>query len=366
MLFYLTDSLIVDKAAPTYRAVKRSIRLLAMSVFECRHLLRGDENVLKYFEQEYMGDDDVYPIIHYLVERPTTANAVPDEICNYVEVINGTPRDTVKEGHYIKQVCYNYFTDSSKVQAMRIAVEDIDDSKFYSYVLQWYLDTNNLKFNYDFTPEPGGGGRMEVNVSEILKRGLMVSCIADSDKKYKGQPDDPETTGYKCSKIKCPTGGIYYFLLLKVHELENLIPHNHFNALKWQGQGLKDKKDFSYLCGKTESEELLPYFDIKEGIKKKEVKTLGADYRTYVEKCCKLHPTLMAGKTFEDYVEGIASDDDYVYPRLRKRMMNDLADQYENRSLPYPSLMVYQFDEWNRIARLLLDVACAKNPEAMM
>lgn len=57
---------------------------------------------------------------------------------------------------------------------------------------------------------------------------------------------------------------------------------------------------------------------------------------------------------------------DYVYPRLRKRMMNDLAGQYENRSLPYPSLMIYQFDEWNRIAQFLLDVTCAKNPEAMM
>jgi hypothetical protein len=74
----------------------------------------------------------------------------------------------------------------------------------------------------------------------------------------------------------------------------------------------------------------------------------------------------MAGKTFEDYIDGLASDDDYVYPRLRKRMMNDLAKHYENRSLPYPSLMIYQFDEWNRIAKFLLDVTCAKNPEASM
>ena len=366
MLFYLTDSLIVDKSAPTYVVIKRAIRLLGMAVFECRHLLRGDENVLKYFEQEYTGDDDVYPIIHYLVERPTTANVVPSEICNYVEVINGTPIDTVKDGHHIKQVRYDYFTDSSKVQAMRIAVEDIDDSKFYRYVLHWYLNTNSLKFNYDFTPAPGGGGRMEINVSEILKEGLMVSCIADSDKKYKGQPDDPDSTGCKCSKIKCPVGGIYFFLLLRVHELENLIPHNHFNSLKWQGKGLEDKCAFAHLCGKTESEDLLPYFDIKEGIKKKDVKALGPDYGAYAEKCCNLHPTLMGGKTFQEYVDGLPSDDDYVYPRLRKRMMNDLAEQYENRSLPYPSLMVYQFDEWNRIAQFLLDVACAKNPEAMM
>ena len=366
MLFYLTDSLIVKKSAPEFVGIKRSIRLLAMSAFECRHLLRGDVNVLTYYEQEFLGDDDVYPIIHYLVSRPTTANIVPSEICNYVEVINGTPFDTVKDGHHIKQVRYDYFSDSSKVQAMRIAVEDLDDSKFYGYVLNWYLSTNSLKFNYEFTPAPGGGGNMDDNVKDILKRGLMVTCIADSDKKYNGQPDDPNSTGYKCSQIKCPTGGIYYFLLLRVHELENLIPHNHFNTLKWIGQSLKDKNDFQHLCGKTESEKILPYFDIKEGIKKINIKTLGAKYYAYAEICCNLHPTLMQGKTFKEYYDGLASDDDYVYPRLRKRMMNDLAESYEKQSLPFPILMVYQFDEWNRIARLMLDVTCAKNPEAML
>lgn len=366
MLFYLTDSLIVVKSTPLFVEIKRAIRLLSMSVFECRHLLRGDENVLKYYESEFLDDDDVYPIIHYLVERPSTANVVPAEICNYIEVVNGIPLDTVKNGHRIKQVRYDYFCDSSKVQNMRIAVEDIDDSKFYDYILWWYLTTNDLKFNCAFTPLPGGGGRMDVNVSDILRRGYMITCIADSDKKYKNQPDDTDSTGYKCSKIKCPTGGIYYYLLLGVHELENLIPHNHFLSLKWTGQSLRDKNDFAHLCGKPESEELLPYFDIKEGIKKKDVMSLGKDYFAYAESCCKLHPTLMHGKSFQEYVDGLTSDDDYVYPRLRKRMMNDLASLYETRSLPYPILMVYQFDEWNKIAQIMLDVTCARNPEAMM
>ena len=366
MLFYLTDSLIVKKSDSIFPTIKRSIRLLAMSTFECMHLLRGDENVLSYYEKEFVGDDVAYPIIHYLVERPTTANVIPSDICNYIEVINGVPRDTVKDGHHIKQVNYDYFTDSSKVQPMRIAVEDLDDCKFYDYVLYWYLKENSLKFSYEYTPVPGGGSNMEDNVKDILQRGFMVTCIADSDKKFKEQADDPESTGYKCSRITCPEGGIYYFLMLNVHELENLIPHNHFNALKWIEQGLKDKNDFFHLCGKAESDQLLPYFDIKEGIKKKHIKALGASYYAYAERCCNLHPTLMGGKSFKDYYDSLASDEDYVYPRLRKRLMNDLADGYKTRSLPYPILMVYQFDEWNRIAKLLLDVACAKNPEAMM
>ena len=366
MLFYLTDSLIVDKEAPEFVSIKRSIWYLALSVAECKHLLRGDENVLAYYEHIFIGDEMAYPILHNLVVKPITANAIPNEIINYVEVVKENPIDTVNEGHRIKQVCYKYFNDSKKVQPMCLAVEDIDDSKFYDYILDWYLKENYLKFNHSFSVLPGGGGRTETNVNDRLNDGLMVTCIVDSDKKYKGQPDDPTSTGYKCSKIKCPKGGIYYFLMLAVHELENLIPLNHLNHLKWEGKGIKDKNDFMYLCGKTESEQILPYFDIKEGIKKKDIINLGANYFAFAEKCCSLHPILQGGKTFKDYVDGLPNDDSPVYPRLRKRIMNDMAELYEKRSVVYPSLMVFQFDEWNKIAQLLLDVTCAKNPEAMM
>ena len=366
MLFYLTDSLIVDRDTPEFPFIKRAIWYLALSVTECKHLLRGDEKVLKHYEAEFADNDMAYPLLHNLIVKPTTGNTVPNEIVNYIEVVRDNPLDTVKEGHYIKQVCYTYFNDSSKVQPMRIAVEDIDDSKFYGYILDWYLSENSLKFNHSYGVLPGGGGRTEKNVRDSLNDGLMVTCIVDSDKKYKNQPDDPDSTGYKCSKIKCPFGGIYYFLMLKVHELENLIPLNHLDSLKWEGQGLKDKNDFMHLCGKAESEQLLPYFDIKEGIKKIDVVKYGADYYAYAKKCCSLHPTLQGGQSFKDYVDGLLTDDSYVYPRLRKRIMNDMADKYERKNVAYPLLMVYQFDEWNRIAQLLLDVTCAKNPEAMM
>lgn len=72
------------------------------------------------------------------------------------------------------------------------------------------------------------------------------------------------------------------------------------------------------------------------------------------------------GKAFKDYVDSLPTDDSFVYPRLRNRPMKDLSSMYESGSIPYPSLMIYQFDEWNLIAQLLLDVTCAKNPEKSM
>lgn len=366
MLFYLTESLIVDKVAPDFLPIKRAIRHIAMAVSECKHLLRGDEKTLKYYEKEYTSDEDVYGLIHHLVVNPVTANNIPVEICNYVEVINGNPIDTVREGHKIKQVNYTYFDDSIKVQAMRIAVEDIDDSKFYDYILKWFLSENSLRFNYSFQVAPGSGSRTDVIVKDNLKNGLMITCIADSDKKYPTQPIDKSKTGFKCSQIKCPKGGIYYFLMLRVHELENLIPINHYNSLKWQGQSLQDKSDFSHLCGKSQTEQILPYFDIKEGIKKSEILDLGPDFAAFAELCCSLHPTIQSGKAFKDYVDSLPTGDSIVYPRLRNRPMKELSSMYENGNLPYPSLMVYQFNEWNLIAQLLLDVTCAENPERSM
>lgn len=366
MLFYLTDSLIVDKTAAEFLPIKRAIRHIAMAVSECKHLLRGDESVLKYYEKEYTSDEDIFGLIHHLVVNSYTANSVPMEICNYVEVINGTPTDTVRDCHKIKQVSYTYFDDSIKVQAMRIAVEDIDDSKFYDYILNWYLTENALKFNHMFQVVPGSGSRTDVVVRDNLNNGLMITCIADSDKKYPTQPDDKTKTGYKCSLIKCPKGGIYYFHMLNTHELENLIPLNHYNVLKWQGQSQKDKNDFAHLCGKSQSEYILRYFDIKEGLKKSEISELGPDFAAFAELCCSLHPTILNGMKFKDYVDSLPCDESYVYPRLISRPMKELASMYENGNLPYPSLMVFQFDEWNRIGRLLLDVTCSKNPERSM
>ena len=363
MLFYLTDSLIVDKTSPQFPAVKRAARYIAMAVLESKHLLRGDFGVLKFMEGEFKGDDEIFPVFHQQVARYSTFT-VPDDICHYVEVVDEGYASYEKEGHKIKQMPYTYFDDSMKVQAMTVIAEDEDDCALFDYIIKHYLKVRRLNYNYFFLPQGGGGQRTEVAVKTCLREGKMVTCITDSDQRYKDQPLNSRSCGVLCGKIKS-VDKIYFFLRLPVHEVENLIPLNHFERLDWSNEvNRKDKEAFDLLCNNAHSELILPYFDIKEGIKKECILRLGIAMSNFAAMCCYCNPDILDGKQFDVYVAGL-KDDDRVYPRLRKRPMGELAPMYRKNEVPDPELMPFQHDAWNEIGALLLDTTCARFKEAI-
>ena len=365
MLFYLTNSLIVDKTDPQFTEIKRAVHYIAMAVWESKHLLRGDYKVLAFYMEEFKSDEQIYPIFNKLVSKYSTYT-VPSDICRYVEVVLDGNGNYEKDGHKIKQLPYTYFDDSMKVQAMTVVAEDEADCALFEYIIKHYLKVNNLRYNYKFTPQGGGGTRTETTVRSCLRSGKMVTCITDSDQRYGGQPLDPESTGMKCSKIKA-LDKVYYFLMLPVHEVENLVPLNHFNQLDWsQTQNQKDKDAFDKLCYNAHSELILPYFDMKEGIKKEAVLRLGDGMEKFAAMCCYCNPNIMGGKPFHTYVADLG-DNDWVYPRLKKRLMVDLAPMYwnEKKTMPEPELMEFQLEAWQDIAKRLLDTTCARKKEAI-
>jgi len=73
----------------------------------------------------------------------------------------------------------------------------------------------------------------------------------------------------------------------------------------------------------------------------------------------------MNGKSFEDYLESLP-DDGIVYPRCRKRIMNDLAALYKKKPDIEIELIESQYDVWNSLGSFLLDLFCARNKEALL
>lgn len=364
MLFYLTDSLIVDKTSKDFPNIRKAIRYIAMAVLESKHLLRGDYNILRLMLEEFKNDIDIFPVFHQLVKNYATYT-VPNDICRYIEVVLYGYTNYEKDGHLIKQIEYRYFDDSIKVQAMTIVTEDEDDCALLNYILKWYIIVQHLPFNCAFISQGGGGSRTDVTVKSCLKSGKMVTCITDSDQRYNGQPLSPHSCGVKCDKNLAPKG-IYFFLRLPVLEIENLIPINHFDLLDWsEEQNKKDKEAFDKLCHNAKSELILQYFDIKEGIKKAHIEQYGEGLLNFTAMCCFCNPEIMCGKDFHQYIDEL-SHDALAYPRLRKRPMNELATAYRNNTIPNPELMTYQFEAWNDIGALLLDTTCARNKEALI
>lgn len=362
MLFYLTDSLIIEKTSPLFIEIRRAVRYIAMSVLESKHLLRGDYRVLEFFMQEFKNDIDIYPVFNILVTKYSTYT-VPNELSRYIEVVVGEFADYEKGGHKIKQIPYGYFDDSSKVQAMTVVAEDEDDCALFEYIVKYYLKTNHLNFNHCFSSRGGGGSRTEVTVRSCLRDGRMVTCITDSDQRYPG--DAIGSCARECRGIN-PLGRIYYYFMLPVHEVENMVPLNHFNKLDWSQEANKrDKEAFDKLCFNAKSELILPYFDLKEGIKKADIDQHGEGLKRIAAMCCFCNPDIMCGKSFHAYIEDLDSDS-YVYPRLRKRIMGDLATLYRRGAMPDPELMDFQFDAWQEIAKLLIDATCARKKEAII
>lgn len=360
----MTDSLIVDKTSPQFADIRKAAKYIAMAVQESKHLLRGDYDVLRFMTQEFKDDDELFPVFHQLVSRYATYT-VPDDIYRYVEVVTSGFDEKEKDGHQVKQVPYTYFDDSMKVQAMTVVAEDEDDCALFEYIVGYYQRVHHLHYNCCFTRQGGGGSRTDTAVRTCLKAGKMVTCITDSDLRYEGQELDPRSCGVKCGKIKA-FDKIYYFLRLPVHEVENLIPLNHYNELDWsQEMNRRDKEAFDQLCYNAYSEKILPYFDIKEGIKKDFVVRFGDGMKQFAAMCCSCNTGIMGGLTFEDYIQGLA-DNDHVYPRLRKRPMDDLAVRYRKNDLPEPELMEFQLEAWTKIASLLLDATCARYKEAIV
>ena len=360
MLFYLTDSLIVDKSTPEFPAIRRAVRYLAMAVFESKHLLRGDYQVLKYMEEEFNGDKELYPLFHQLVSKYSTYT-IPNDICRYVEVVYSGFEEYEKDDHQIKQMEYSYFNDSKKVQEMMLIAEDLCDCVFLEYVLKWYISQNQLPYNYKFTSQGGGGSRIAIAVKNSLDSGNMVTCITDSDQRYEGMKPGAHDNCVECSKIDAKDN----FLALPVLEVENLVPLNHYDALSWQHEiNRKDREAFKKLCGNQYSEQILPYFDIKEGLKKGHIAQYGKGFADYAEMCCTCNPDIMDGKDFDEYIDGL-KDTDLIYPRLRKRPMVDLVPMYKNGNVGEPELMTFQLDAWMEVGALLLDTTCARNREAI-
>ncbi len=363
MLFYLTDSLIVDRTSPQFTGIRKAAWYIAISVLESKHLLRGDYDVLKFLEKVFENDEEIYPLFHQLVARYSTYT-VPDDICRYIEVVNGECNEFKGGGHQIKQLPYTFFDDSKKVQAMTVVTEDEDDCALFGYMIRHYQKVNHLNYHCCFSQQGGGGSRTDTAVKTCLKDGKMVTCITDSDQRYEGQPLDSKSCGVKCSKIKA-FDKIYYFLRLPVLEVENLIPLNHFNMLDWsRDENRKDKEAFDKLCNNAHSELILPYFDIKEGIKKEYILQYGTGMEKYAAMCCYCNPSIMKGKQFHQYVNDL-DNDELVYRRLRKRPMGELAPLYRKDEVPEPELMNFQLEAWTEIASLLLDATCARYKEAI-
>lgn len=368
MLFYLDDSLIADPADPEFHTINMCVRKLAESVSEGHHLLMGSYEVISHFNKVFQNVGEDISSLFNQMEKYEDFRDIPNELTYYVEIVRNDPQLVRTEGKKtIAQVNYKNFEKTPASQCTVLLGEDTRDCAYYREILGWYKrNINPTNLRHCFEDMLGGGGQTHDQIKRVKGRKRPCLAIVDTDKKYPTQSIDPNSTGGKC--ISIPRTPLYELIVLDVQEIENLIPNNHLCLYQFNGQGAANKLHFDSYIGYDDTEELMQFYDYKDGIKKADIKDKPV-YKAFAEKFYAHNTIINHGQTFEEYLNTLG-DDDCVIPGLQKNILEKvretIAKTRKDAKYQEPVLFKFQEREWRRIGEAMLNWGCSHNTEAII
>lgn len=361
MLFYLANSLLVDKNSIEYFEIATAISNIAIAAFESKHSISGDIRILEFMSKNIDIDIRARMVLNNVVQQYAT-QPIPQSITFYLEVVKECEDNSFrKDGNrIIAQIPYKEFLDTKSTQECCLIGEYYYDCKFFHRILSWYKERNGIALPTAFEDIDGGGDDTYKKVKQYVGRNKRPTlCIVDSDKRYPGQNIVENSTCGKCMRLY-PNKPIYRFIALNVQEVENLVPLSVIDVLTWGGDAKYQKESYDYLSKATNSSELLAFFDIKKGIRYYQSLFKDAKYVDFVEKCCQCHPDIVFPKDYNSLKEGTI-----IYPSLRKDLLKDCLDLISKKGITSFDLMDFQEEEWTIIAEIMLNWGFCRNIESV-
>lgn len=370
MLFYLTDSLIVENDDAEYKSIFNAVRNLALASENSYHILLGDEKVIEMVRMWFNTDPGLRPLFDDIANRYMFG--IPSYLTYYVEVVKGEPQDVREEnGVKIAQMKYSDFRETKNVQSTLLIGEDDNDCVFFKFICDWYVRLNKLKVNYSLNNISGGGENTYREIEKALNNEQFSLTIVDTDIRYPNQRIEKDSTYDKCRKVR-GRKDLYKVLPLNVHEIENIVPHNYIDQLdSWTTEILAKNKQH-YDCLIHDAENILPFFDLKKGILLSKING-NVDYTAFAEKCYLQNEMLSGnGIQFSDYCNGNldkggkGNKDKIVYRGVFSNILSKLLEKIKDESLSgEPDLFNFQRQCWNEISQTMLNWGCARNKEAL-
>ena len=370
MLFYLTDSLIVENDDAEYKSIFKAVRYLALASVDSYHILLGDEKVIEKLRMWFNTDPELRPLFDDIANRYMFG--IPSFLTYYVEVVKGEPQDVREEnGVKIAQMKYSDFRETKNVQSTLLIGEDDNDCVFFKFICDWYIRVNGLKAYYSLDNVSGGGQNTYREIEKALDNKKFSLTIVDTDMRYPNQKIAKDSTYGKCRKVR-GRKELYKVLPLNVHEIENIVPHNYIDQLDtWTSETLAKNKQH-YNCLVDDAENILPFFDLKNGIFLSKIKE-NVDYAAFAEKCYFQNEVLSGnGIQFSDYYNGNLDmggkdgKDKIVYRGVFSNIMSKLLEKIKDKSLrDEPDLFKFQRQCWNEISQAMLNWGCARNKESL-
>lgn len=367
MLFYLTKTLVVNPKDPEFLEIYRAIHNLADKVVSCNHLLTGDFEAIKFFRDIFYTDLIVYPLFNELYQNYAT-EPIPTCLTYYIELVKENPQKRFEGSIEIQQMLYSDFINSDHCIKSQLVCEDLNDGVFFTHVLEWYINKNWNNVSIALHKVNGGGENTYKAIKNEIKEQHCTICIIDTDKRFPTDTPADNSTYSLCVNLGI-NSPIYKLLPLQVHELENLIPLNYIDAFDVWVNGkpddFKHKMAFDYL--RTDAENVLPFFDYKNGIKNNELYRSNPNLQIFARHCFSLNlEYTIAHPDYDVYVSSLANKQ-WIYLHLigGSGTMTRAIDMIENKNTPEPILLNFQENNWNEIGQSLLNWCIAHNHEAI-
>jgi hypothetical protein len=357
MLIKISNELLADDVfAADEEFIIRGIENILKSVWESKHLFHANLNVIEFLRQK-VENRDCLNVLIFIDNNYSFLNY--SAIKYYINVVPG--RNTLSLSNINDcnaiNVSIDYFQTTDILQESRILCEDITDAKFFEEIALYYMRTNflgNISLSYE--AEHGGGNQINVSFKKhVNKKNKLCLAFCDNDKRH--PLDDIGNTLKNLRLVDTSDNAFCKCIELDAQEIENLVPFNYLDEIR---EHFHEQKGISFIKNIYESseKESLKYYDVKNGITKKQVCNCHNFY-AFME-------SLLPYCTNPVDLNNISTlnDKDKVIPHTGK-IITSLMKKKEVFINTSPSLLAYQAEEWVKLGRYFIYWTCSRNKEAL-
>lgn len=258
-----------------------------------------------------------------------------------------------------KAVSINHFKNRIKYGLSLVLCENIRDYDFYKWGAQYFSDIDDDVFKIQSLGYNGGGAVIVESAKHIAD--LPCLAICDNDKKYPEDDEGQTLTDFRNYYLS-ERPLLTWMYEIKVHEIENLIPHNLL-CMAYSTKGLVNK--MKGVKTNPHYGLFFSFFDFKEGFKRCTLRKMRnenvASYNSYLSFLRSIG--VPQSKIDSTLASSFKKNESSLLSGLSGELLRYVVEFVCSHNLTTPVVLDdHQKDDWRNITRKMWSIGCANNP----
>ncbi len=280
MVIYLKKELIefckLDTTEPSHIEVFENLAEIRVRGF---HFVVPDRVLLDSLIVNDKLSDRAKNIYRLLHSKYTSQSAILNSV---TKIISVGKSDTPKNNENSLEIPITYFSDNCFLGKNRLLLENSSDAHVYNLIVNFYREYKGFQeVNCKWDTSNGGGASTLAEYIRITsEKSNYTFCLIDSDKYGPTAPLGSTAQAFKDSDYKTFFGE---YLILPVHEMENLLPFELINGFVHGDSRFSNNCKPCNKIKVKKSSELPKYIDFKNGLNQYKLSKMDVDTRSFWE-----------------------------------------------------------------------------------